>query len=235
MPPSTRNSVPVIEDSSEAKEQSGGSHFFGFSKAPHGDVHQAALFLLFRIQEFHQEVGAQKFWAKRIHPNTFAGMDDGEFAGHRQHGALAGIGDLRSGGAQVRHKGYRIDDGAAAGTLRSRMPFTSEEHPLTLMLIVRSQMDSSVETASPSSLCMMPALLKRMFSLPKAFSAKKPPSFSQSAALETSARSSLPCRPAPGCGLRPVYRLRRDIGDDNFCSFLREEQRRFNRCRCCPR
>src|SRR5258706_12397841 len=72
------------------------------------------------------------------------------------------------------------------------MPYLQPRNtPLALTSRVRSQTDSSVDTASSSFECMMPALLKSTFSLPKAFSAAATIAW-QSAAFETSARTAMP-------------------------------------------
>src|SRR5206468_265142 len=55
---------------------------------------------------------------------------------------------------------------------RAGMPYLHpKKTPLALMFIVRSHTDSSVDTASSSWLCMMPALLNRMLSCPYSLSA----------------------------------------------------------------
>jgi len=72
--------------------------------------------------------------------------------------------------------------------LSAGMPYLQPRNtPFALMSSVWSHTASSVETASSSFGCMMPALLKSTFSLPNAFSACAT-MFSQSPALETSAR-----------------------------------------------
>ncbi len=71
------------------------------------------------------------------------------------------------------------------------MPYLQpRKTPFALMSIVRSQTDSSVEIASSSFACMMPALLKRTFRRPNFFSAWAI-MFCASAALETSAFTAM--------------------------------------------
>ncbi len=69
------------------------------------------------------------------------------------------------------------------------MPYLHPKNtPLALMFIVRSQTFSSVEIASSSWECMIPALLNSTFNLPNSSSATATMR-SQSAARETSART----------------------------------------------
>src|ERR1700678_1411241 len=88
-----------------SQKQRGLSDLPGFAEPAHGNMDKPSLPLRFCIQEFHEQFGSQRAWAKRVYPDALTRVYYRELASQRQHGAFAcGIRDLRSGRSEQCHK-----------------------------------------------------------------------------------------------------------------------------------
>ena len=152
MPPSTRNSLPVMAGRPIRGEKKGCVPFPGLPQR-YRDVHQAALFFL-RYSEIHKEVPVRIGTGRqRVHPDVLRAWMMVILAAH--YGKHGSSWPCRRAVAAVSGAPRReaVDDGAAA-----RPPQGLERHiytrkyPLDVDIHVSPQMVSSVPTASPSSL-----------------------------------------------------------------------------------
>jgi hypothetical protein len=109
-------------DSSEARKSAPDTISSGWPKRAHRDLHQAALAGGVVGHVLGEQRGEHGPGAQRVGPNVLAGVDGGDLACHRQHGALGGgIGrSAGCGGTQMGDEAGDVDDRPAARPLQRR-------------------------------------------------------------------------------------------------------------------
>ena len=112
MPPSMISDWPVIQlDFVAGEEQRTVGDLDRLAEAAHRDVHEAAVALRVVAQELGEQRGHDRPGAQRVGAQALAGVDRGDLAGHREHGALrGGVGDLRRGRTHVGDERGDVDD-----------------------------------------------------------------------------------------------------------------------------